>query len=126
MDSVTGLAVVKNRLVSGSKDKNSRSWSLDHSINNAKFTLHAFNDYVTTVQSNFGFIVDCQNSSLFYSGSRDGQLKVCQAKNDKISVVGGILAHTQSVNAICPLDENPFMMVTASADKTIKIWQPTK
>jgi hypothetical protein len=53
MDSVTGLAVVKNKLISGSKDKNLRLWSLDHSINNVKHTLHAFNDYVTTVQSNY-------------------------------------------------------------------------
>jgi hypothetical protein len=51
MDSVTGLAIVSNRLISGSKDKNLRLWALDHSINNAKHTLHAFNDYVNTVQS---------------------------------------------------------------------------
>jgi hypothetical protein len=25
-------------------------------------------------------------------------------KNDKIEFIGGILAHTQSVNAICPLE----------------------
>jgi hypothetical protein len=51
MDSVTGLTIVKNKLISGSKDKNLRLWALDHSINNAKHTLHAFNDYVNTVQS---------------------------------------------------------------------------
>lgn len=46
-------------------------------------------------------------------------------KNDKIELVGGIYAHTQSVNAICPLEENENIIVTASADKTIKLWKPT-
>jgi WD40 repeat protein len=51
LDSVTGLAVIGNKLISGSKDKNIRLWSLDHSVNNARFTLHLFNDYVNTVTS---------------------------------------------------------------------------
>ena len=41
--------------------------------------------------------------SIFYSGSKDGQVKVGSVKNEKIEFVGGILAHTQSVNAISPL-----------------------
>lgn len=52
MDTVTGLAVIGDRMVSGSKDKNLRLWSLDHSVGNLKGTTHAFNDYVTTVKSN--------------------------------------------------------------------------
>ncbi len=36
------------------------------------------------------------------------------------------MAHTQSVNAICPLEDNGNIIVTASADKTIKLWQPTQ
>jgi len=51
MDSVTGLTISRNKLISGSKDKNLRLWSLDHPLNNAKHTLHVFNDYVNTVQS---------------------------------------------------------------------------
>ena len=51
LDSVTGLAIVKDRLVSGSKDKNLRLWALDHAVNNTKHTFHAFNDYVTTLKS---------------------------------------------------------------------------
>lgn len=77
MDTVTGLAVVGNKLVSGSKDKNLRLWSLDHSISNLKNTTHAFNDYVTTLQSD-------NSLSIFYSGSKDGQVKVGSIKNEKI------------------------------------------
>ena len=39
---------------------------------------------------------------------------------------GGILAHTQAVNAMCTLDDNPYGLITASQDKVIKIWKPTK
>ena len=49
LDSVTGLTVVGNRLISGSKDKHLRLWSLDQTVSNNKHTFHAFNDYVTTV-----------------------------------------------------------------------------
>lgn len=53
LDSVTGLTISKGRLISGSKDKHLRLWSLDHSINNSKHTLHIFNDYVNTLHSIF-------------------------------------------------------------------------
>ena len=53
LDSVTGLTMVNNRLISGSKDKNLRLWDLNHAVNNNRNTMHAFNDYVTTVHSNF-------------------------------------------------------------------------
>ena len=37
------------------------------------------------------------------------------------------MAHTQSVNAICPLEiGTQNIIATGSSDKTIKIWQPTK
>lgn len=51
MDTVTGLAIIEDRMVSGSKDKNLRLWDLEHSVGNLKSTTHAFNDYVTTVKS---------------------------------------------------------------------------
>jgi len=46
------------------------------------------------------------------------------AKSDKIDFMGSILAHTQSVNAISLLEDNSTL-VSASADKTIKLWKPT-
>jgi hypothetical protein len=38
MDTVTGLAIVGDKMVSGSKDKNLRLWGLDHSV--GKFEKH--------------------------------------------------------------------------------------
>lgn len=104
MDTVTGLAVVgENRLVSGSKDKNLRLWGLEHSVGSLKSTTHAFNDYITTVSSTHFVMAGDQQLPLFYAGSKDGQIKVGTVKNDRIEFLGGILGHTQSVNAICSI-----------------------
>ena len=129
LDSVTGLAIVKDKLVSGSKDKHLKLWSLDHAVNNNKHTSHAFNDYVTAVHSTSHYTVgpiDPPSSPIFYAGSKDGQVKTCFIKNDRIEVLGGILAHTQAVNSVCTLDDNPYGLMTASQDKVIKLWQPTR
>jgi WD40 repeat protein len=84
LDSVTGLTVVGGRLVSGSKDKHLRLWALDHAVNNSKHTFYAFNDYVTTVQGNRKSKIGVPNAPLFYAGSKDGQVKACYVKNDRI------------------------------------------
>ena len=36
-----------------------------------------------------------------------------------------MLSHTQSVNSICSLGDANGITVTASSDKTIKLWKPT-
>lgn len=100
MDTVTGLAIIGDRMVSGSKDKNLRLWDLEHSVGNLKSTTHAFNDYVTTIKSNLYIYSDDKCYPMFYAGSKDGQIKIGSVKNDRIVFNGGILAHTQSVNAI--------------------------
>lgn len=99
MDTVTGLAVVGDKMISGSKDKNLRLWDLNHSVGNLKNTVHAFNDYVTTVQG-LNLNTQEENLPLFYAGSKDGQIKVGSVKGEKIDFLGSIHAHTQSINAI--------------------------
>lgn len=56
MDTVTALCVLKDSLISGSKDKNLKLWDLESSIYNGKYTIHACIDYVTSIQSNFEII----------------------------------------------------------------------
>jgi WD40 repeat protein len=77
MDTVTSLTVVNNNLISGSKDKNLRLWSLQNSTTNShiRCTTHTFNDYINTVESD-------RNLQIFYAGSRDGQVKVATINND--------------------------------------------
>lgn len=36
------------------------------------------------------------------------------------------MAHTQAINSMCTLDENPYALITASQDRMIKLWHPTK
>ena len=55
MDAVTSLTIVKDKLISGSRDKNLRLWNLDQSINNSKHTFPVFNDFVTSCESKYFF-----------------------------------------------------------------------
>jgi len=84
MDSVTGLAIVKNNLISGSKDKNLRLWSLDHAINNSKNTLHAFNDYITSVERIFSLIKILLAIRYFIQDLKTDRLKFVQQKTIKL------------------------------------------
>jgi hypothetical protein len=65
MDTVTGLTIIKDKLVSGSKDKYLRLWGLDHSINNAKHAFPAFNDQITLCESNL-YYIQMIKSCLFF------------------------------------------------------------
>jgi len=118
-DVVTSLAVVKDYLVSGSRDKNLRLWNLDSCIQNLKNTSYAHQDWVNVIETNL-------SRSLLYSGSRDGTIKVWGVTNSKLRCLSDINGHSSSVNSICKLyDEHENMFATASADRTIKLWKPT-
>ena len=52
-------------------------------------------------------------------------MKIGAVYKDKIEMVGGIMAHTQSVNSICSLEASNGVIATGSADKSVRIWQPT-
>jgi len=50
-DVVTSLSIVRDNLVSGSRDKNLRLWSLDHPINNLRSTSYAHQDWINVTES---------------------------------------------------------------------------
>jgi WD40 repeat protein len=52
MDTVTGLTTLGGYLISGSKDKNLRLWSMDSEFYNLKSTLPTFNEHITALESN--------------------------------------------------------------------------
>lgn len=114
MDTVTGLTVLNGYLISGSKDKYLRLWSLESCSNIS--SIPAFNDYINSV------ITD-ENLPIFYSGARGGEIKMASIETEKIRFIGGIMAHTQSVNSLCRLDGSMF--VSGSSDRTVKIWRPS-
>ena len=68
-DMVTCMIEMRGYLISGSKDKNLKLWDLAEPINNLKNTSYAHNDYVNTIQA-------APELPIFYSGSRNGQVKV--------------------------------------------------
>lgn len=118
MDTITSLTTTNNYIISGSKDKNLKLWSLQNSTNNLKCTTHAFNDYVNTLTTD-------ENIPIFYAGSRDGQIKIATVLEDKIQFIGGIIAHTQSISSVCSVSQRMNgMFLTGSTDKTVKFWRP--
>lgn len=114
MDIVTSLAILNGHLISGSKDKYLKLWSLDNCTNSS--SVHAFNDHINHLTAD-------PSLSIFYAGGREGTLKVGRIEGDKIRLIGGMSAHTQSVNALCTIKENG--LVSGSTDKSVKIWKPT-
>lgn len=78
--------------------------------------MHAFNDHINHLTAD-------PNLSIFYAGGREGTMKVGRIEGEKIRLIGGMLAHTQSVNSLCTIKENG--LVSGSTDKTVKIWKPT-
>lgn len=127
LDSVTSLVSVRGSLVSGSKDKHLRLWDPNAGTGHAKHTLHLFNDYVNCLHRTFHHHSDPTPSSpLFYAGSKDGQVKACFPRHDKIEVIGGFLTHTQPVNCMASASDLPNTLITGSQDKTVKLWAPSK
>jgi len=118
-DVVTSLAIVNDHLISGSRDKNLRLWSLDNAAINLKHTSYAHQDWVNAIEAN-------SLHNMVYSGSRDGAIKVWGVTdNKKLRSLTAINGHSQAVTSICKLfDENEAIFATASLDKTIKIWKP--
>ena len=84
MDTVTGLATSKGYLISASKDRNLRLWSLDNSIYNLKSTKSASNDYINCVEGNTITYTEDSYHPIFYSGDRTGQVKVGSIIKEKI------------------------------------------
>jgi WD40 repeat protein len=77
MDTVTGLCTFDNFLISGSKDKNLRLWSLESSICNLKHTIHSFNEYITAIEAD-------DYLPIFYASDRSGQVKIGTVIKEKI------------------------------------------
>jgi WD40 repeat protein len=76
-DTVTCLASMGDYVISGSKDKNLKLWSVESAVKNLKSTSYAHNDYINTLSAGTDY-------PLFYSGSRNGQVKVGTILKEKI------------------------------------------
>jgi len=118
LDAVTSLSIVKDHLVSASRDKILRLWSLDYPNQLRSTSSYAHQDWINATETNV-------NQDILYSGSKDGTIKVWGVHNKKLRCISDINGHSQSINSICKLyDEHETMFATASSDRTIKIWKP--
>ena len=97
MDIVTSLTVINGQLISGSKDKYLKLWSLDNCTNTS--SVHAFKDHINCLTTD-------PNLSIFYAGSREGTIKAGRVEGDQIKLIGGLSGHSQSVNSLCTIGEN--------------------
>jgi WD40 repeat protein len=68
-DTVTSMTIINDYLVSGSKDKNLKLWSLNSPVKNLKCTSYAHNDYINTIRS-------FDHYPLFLSGARNGEVRI--------------------------------------------------
>jgi WD40 repeat protein len=66
------------------------------------------------------------NQDIFYLGGDDGKIYLCQTKNSKIEIFGQPkFQHTSKITSLA-LDRDGKLLLSGSADKTLKIWNTDK
>jgi WD40 repeat protein len=129
---VSSLAIIGRgyTLVSGSRDKNLRTYNLSKDPYNEQqpTVTNAHCDQITALASNKSF-------ETLYSGCRDGSVKVWTGRpcidgseNLQLDCVATFenASSSQAVNSLCSLDESVFgteAFACGTNDKTIKIFK---
>ena len=113
-DTVTSLAIYKNSIVSGSRDKNLRRWELNADTP-FPTVLSAHNDWVNSLAT------DCMGSAI-YSAGKEGRIRVWRGKNT-MKCVGDLAGHQSSVNCITTLNYSQPVIVSGGTDRLVKVWK---
>ena len=114
-DAVTCLASYNNCIVSGSRDKNLRIWDPEGE-DDIKTIISAHTDWINCLTT------DPLDRGL-YSGGKEGKVRVWSGSASDINYAGELLGHTGSVNAISALNSTQQAIISASSDKTIRLWK---
>lgn len=114
-DSVTCLATYNDSIISGSRDKNLRIWDRQNDCE-TKTIISAHTDWINCLT------IDSQNRGL-YSGGKEGKIRVWVDNNNDLNYAGELVGHTSSVNAISTLSMAPQKIISASSDKTFRLWR---
>lgn len=114
-DSVTCLAQYENVLISGSRDKNLRIWDYESS-KEIKTVINAHTDWVNCIASDYF-------GRSFYTGGKDNKIKVWEGVDDDINLSGELSGHTSAITCLLAIPSASKSILSASADKTIRIWR---
>lgn len=114
---VTSLAIVGDTLISGSRDKNLRSWDYTSCAQKYPDYLNAHTDQINCLETDF-------EKQTMYSGGKDGIVKVWTTKNQRLDCMANLQGHSASINSLCKI-EHPSnkMFASGSSDKSIKMWK---
>ena len=118
IDCVTALACAEEALVSGSRDRNIRSWDTEELSEKYAPVTPAHADWVNALAT------DAEMETL-YSGSKDGTVKIWRLDCDEWSNVASLQGSASgSVNALCRLDGMFGKAFAAgTGDKHIRVWR---
>ena len=114
-DTVTAITAIQNTILSGSRDKNIKRWSLDSTEVNTGNIIGAHQDWVNALETDF-------EDTHTYSAGKDGKIRVWHV-NDVLECVTELKEHTSSVNCLAKIQGGTKSFVSASSDKCIKLWQ---
>jgi len=112
-DGIESLAMKDDVIFSGSRDNTIKKWNYsNHSLEHHMTSAHK--DWVTSLNFVPGYDV-------LVSGDRRGIMRLWDIKSCK--PIGEVPGHGKSINAIkC----NDTCIFTASSDRLVRIWQPSK
>lgn len=114
-DTVTCLGLYENLMISGSRDKNLRIWDYESGIE-IKSIINAHTDWVNCIETDsFGRV--------FYTGGKEGKIKVWQGTGNDINLSGEVSGHSGSVNCLCSVPAERKTLVSVSADKSFRVWK---
>ncbi|KAI2806654.1 hypothetical protein RDWZM_006454 [Blomia tropicalis] len=117
-----------NLLLSGSEDGQLCIWDIDTSGKKYYCTLDPIGNYHLPCEQQPNFIVtDCQwhyfHKNLFGSVGTDRYLRLWDTRKQSNSEsIISTVAHEDDINAISFNPFNPYLVLTASADRTIALW----
>ena len=116
-DVVSSLTVVGDTLVSGSRDKNLRSWDYDTYQQKYPDAMNAHSDWINTLETD-------EERSLMYSGGKEGIIKVWNPKNQRLDCVASLSGHTGGINTLCRIESTGGrVFASGSSDKSIRMWK---
>ncbi|CAG9310966.1 unnamed protein product [Blepharisma stoltei] len=113
-DIITSLAIYKDSIISGSRDKTIKRWDRADNVNYQPI-LNAHTDWVNSI------ITDNKGKYIFTAG-KEGKVKVWKGGRN-LKMASEIIGHASSVNCIAPLANNDIEIISGGTDKFIKVWK---